>query len=274
MVELLVVMSIITMLLSLLLPAINNARAKAKTMVCANQQRQIGLTLGRYCAEYNGFLPPETFYPWLSPMEARRWGTGISWQHCLVNPGNPRAAVTEKKGDRNLTGLRCPNWPKKLGGFAEDFGTTGGYALNDNLDGLCAWQFVPGANPELLRQGYVPANIMRVRNAGTKIYAVEATAYDSDGDGSPDLSKDTIDSWGWLDTVSKGPGKTYKYHGWLRVDHGQYRLSGPCAMKDLRVGPKDQILNQKLNSLFVDQHVETVRLKRIAENPNSWMPYK
>ena len=273
-IELLIVISIIAVMLAVLLPAINRARAQAKTMVCASQVRQIGLVLGRYCAEYNGFLPPETWYPWMSQMDRRNWGTGISWQHFLVNPSNPRASVTEHRGDRELAGIRCPYWPKALGGFGENFGSTGGYALNDNLDGLGAWQIVPGANPDRLRQSYITANIIRVRNPGTKIYALEITAYDSNNDGIPDYSKDTIDSWGWLDAVSTSGSKSYKYHGWLRIDHGQYRLSGPCAMQDLKVLPKNQLLNQKLNCLFVDQHVETVKLKSISENPNAWMPYK
>lgn len=56
-IELLVVVAIITTLMAILLPALNNARMQAKTVACASQARQIRLTLSMYADENNGWMP-------------------------------------------------------------------------------------------------------------------------------------------------------------------------------------------------------------------------
>ena len=56
-VELLVVVSIISLLAALLLPALNLARQKAKDTSCKNNLRQIGLSLQLYQSDYDGRFP-------------------------------------------------------------------------------------------------------------------------------------------------------------------------------------------------------------------------
>lgn len=55
-IELLVVIAIIAILAALLLPALSQAREKAKQAVCMSKLRQIGMTLRIYADEQDGYL--------------------------------------------------------------------------------------------------------------------------------------------------------------------------------------------------------------------------
>ncbi len=57
-IELLVVISIIALLITLLLPALKNARVLTRATVCSNNQRQIGVAFAVYTTEFKEFLPP------------------------------------------------------------------------------------------------------------------------------------------------------------------------------------------------------------------------
>lgn len=56
-IELLVVISIISLLIAILLPALGAARKSSQTVSCATNQRQIGLAMLAYAADYGDHLP-------------------------------------------------------------------------------------------------------------------------------------------------------------------------------------------------------------------------
>lgn len=55
-IELLVVISIIALLVAILLPALQNARAAARTAACLSNQRQIGISFANYQVEHDGSI--------------------------------------------------------------------------------------------------------------------------------------------------------------------------------------------------------------------------
>ncbi len=82
-IELLVVIAIIAVLASLLLPALQTARAAAKQSQCLNQQRQIGLAIALYRDDYDSFYPVN--YIWATAANTP-WPPGLYRFDLQVEP--------------------------------------------------------------------------------------------------------------------------------------------------------------------------------------------
>lgn len=77
--ELLVVIAIIGVLVALLLPAVQSARASARSASCKNSSRQIGLAVLQHCDSHDGDFPR-----WSHGDESREQGKKQSWVYTLA----------------------------------------------------------------------------------------------------------------------------------------------------------------------------------------------
>lgn len=68
--ELLVVIAVIGILAALLMPALANAKAKANSIKCLNNLRQVELALVMYAGDHDGYYPPRREHPnaWMTAL--------------------------------------------------------------------------------------------------------------------------------------------------------------------------------------------------------------
>ena len=91
MIELLIVIAIIAILAGMLLPALNQAREKARAIDCVSRQKQIALCMQLYANDFSGFVygGPEWSVPLLpeSFVSPYRSGGNISWTTAPLGQG-------------------------------------------------------------------------------------------------------------------------------------------------------------------------------------------
>lgn len=102
-IELLVVIAIIAILASLLLPALNQARERGKSVSCVNSLKQLGTVISSYLVDSEDYLPPRDYQTTVSP----RWSETLVGQQWVENAGSALYATP--------TLFRCPSqvgeWP-------------------------------------------------------------------------------------------------------------------------------------------------------------------
>ncbi len=109
-IELLVVIAIIAVLVAMLLPAVQQARAAARTSQCRNNLKQIGLALHNYADSHRQFPPSST-----SDVEQGGWipnpqSRHIHSWHSMILPFLEKSAVYAQI-DFNLSSMDAANRP-------------------------------------------------------------------------------------------------------------------------------------------------------------------
>ena len=125
-IELLVVIAIIGILASMLLPALQMARASAKQTQCLNQVKQLGVVTMLYANDYQGWIPPA-------------YDGGAIWSCGAGGPSNRGWITSYLEYDPNarpcIPLLNCPT------GLKEDSNSLYGsnYGLNATCSRFSSW---------------------------------------------------------------------------------------------------------------------------------------
>jgi prepilin-type processing-associated H-X9-DG protein/prepilin-type N-terminal cleavage/methylation domain-containing protein len=160
-IELLVVIAIIAILASMLLPALNKAREKAKSITCRNNEKSIGTAVMLYADDYDSYIVHNGTL--LSPPGSAGRCSGApsdaltSWTEKLF----PYLAINPKSRGR-IEVLTCPstsNFNKINSTTRKEYGQTL-YGLNGELVGNDTNEFYPVYNTKISRQANTSAYIL------------------------------------------------------------------------------------------------------------------
>ena len=114
-VELLVVVGIITVLISILMPAMSNARRQAERVKCAASLAQIGQAVSMYAGEWKGAIPVAYVWP------AKDWPRGYHWSDHLAAYLQQPIGQDETAAARDRSVFwGCPAWNGRTDPFPNE----------------------------------------------------------------------------------------------------------------------------------------------------------
>ena len=147
-IELLVVIAIIAILAAMLLPALQQARNRAKSSTCVNNLKGMGNAFQMYCTDFGGYVPPSV------GGTARGWIFGLALyiqpQLCrYTSKGIPNGLIADKT--LKLTApLSCPGAEEHLAAGGEaplmSYGNNY-YIAHNNADANAVKKFSQFAAP-------------------------------------------------------------------------------------------------------------------------------
>jgi prepilin-type N-terminal cleavage/methylation domain-containing protein/prepilin-type processing-associated H-X9-DG protein len=156
-IELLVVIAIISILAAMLLPALSQARSKARGSVCMNNLKQLSLAFLMYVQENSGYFPVAYY---MTSTAEKGWDYGtedyMSWQ-----PGSIGDYVVEKL-------FECPARNKLVTSYDRPFT---GYAYNAT--------YIGGGFSTWVSQTDMPVKISAIRKPSQTVLLADSAIWSS-----------------------------------------------------------------------------------------------
>lgn len=122
-IELLIVIAIIAILAAMLLPALNNARLRAKQINCVSIMKQIGYGMAMYCVDENGWIPQR-------PLDMN---LGQCWDWQISRYLNYRSSKTTPTLTKKLWGPAAFHCPAGMVHPNNASGCSRGYTMNEYM---------------------------------------------------------------------------------------------------------------------------------------------
>jgi prepilin-type N-terminal cleavage/methylation domain-containing protein/prepilin-type processing-associated H-X9-DG protein len=166
-IELLVVVAIIAVLISILLPALNNARDKGRQVVCASKLKQIGLAAQMYANDHDD---------WLLPVYD---STNCWYVSLCIGDYLPKAPwINQVYNEAISTIFRCPSSPRVYyGNYGLYYYNGANYVANDNYamnNSLVCYDPKWIYNPTFKKMG-------KVSDPAATVFGTDAPACDEQG---------------------------------------------------------------------------------------------
>ena len=224
-IELLITIAILAILVGVLLPALNSARDKARSVSCVNNLKTIGMGIMQYVMETDSWLPPPLFN-YEDPQIP--WTFGVLGPNTETYPTNPAKHwdVWMKRKGRYF-GIETYRCPSMSGTYLMD-GTSSWWNYNSHY----------GINEKMGNSHLESNRIDGAKNPSSKLYIAETWARNSDGSS---ISEKGFYRWNPTILNNAQYGNVAARHGracnTLKLDGSVAAIRIPYPFKPFDAGP-------------------------------------